>query len=74
MTLPPTTSGAIVIVSPLLISPSLTVQSSCPVTASTPTAWLSRVTKWIRPSVKVGPRLTVSQQATPCAAGSGFGA
>ena len=72
-TLPFTTSGAIVIVSPLLMSPSFVCHSSLPVAASTAMVWLSSVLKKIRPSAYAAPRFTTSQQATPCAAGAGFG-
>src|SRR3954452_381605 len=73
-TLPLTTTGAIVIVSPLLISPSLVCQSSLPVLASIATVWLSSVFRKTLSLLKASPRLTTSQQATPAAAGSGFGA
>jgi hypothetical protein len=42
-TFPFTTSGAMVIVSPLLMSPSVTIHFSCPVAASSATVRLSSV-------------------------------
>src|SRR3569833_3422802 len=64
-TLPFTTTGAIVIVSPLLISPSLVCQSSLPVLASIATVWLSSVFRNTFPLSNASPRLTTSQHTTP---------
>jgi hypothetical protein len=50
ITLPLTTSGAIVIVSPRLMSPSGVRQSSSPVRASSAIVWPSRVLKKTLPS------------------------
>src|SRR4029078_11706868 len=72
-TLPFTTSGAIVIVSPVLMSPTLVFHTSFPVAASTATTLLSRVLTTIFPSANDGPRLTTSQHATPCASACGSG-
>src|SRR5947209_4656506 len=71
---PLTITGAMVIVSPLLISPSFVCQSSLPLPASIATVWLSSVLRKTLPLSKASPRLTTSQQATPAAEGSGFGA
>src|SRR3954453_792660 len=71
-TLPFTTSGAIVIVSPLLMSPSFVFQTSFPVSASTAIVRLSSVLKMTLPSHHTQPRFTTSQHATPCAAEEGF--
>jgi hypothetical protein len=49
-TLPFTTSGAIVMVSPLLMSPSCVFQRSTPLAASTATVWSSSVLYTIMPS------------------------
>src|SRR3954452_5347655 len=68
-----TTSGAIVMVSPRLMLPSLVRQISFPVFASTAIVLLSSVLKKMRPPENAAPRLTTSQHATPCAAGSGLG-
>src|SRR3954470_23198867 len=72
-TFPFTTSGAIVIVSPMLMSPTLVFHTSFPVAASTATTLASSVLKTILPSANDGPRLTTSQHATPCASDCGFG-
>src|SRR3982751_882630 len=72
-TLPFTMSGAIVIVSPLRMSPSVVLQRWTPVRASTATVRSSRVLKTTRPLSYAAPRLTTSQHATPCDAGSGAG-
>jgi hypothetical protein len=50
MTFPFTTIGAIVSVSPRLISPTFVFQISLPDSASTATVWLSSVLKKIFPS------------------------
>src|SRR5688572_5195319 len=55
------------------MSPSATRQRRRPELASTAMVWLSRVLKNTRPSAYAAPRFTTSQQATPCAAGTGFG-
>src|ERR1043165_3944966 len=68
-----TISGAIVLVSPRLISPSLVFHISLPLLASTATVCTSRVLKTILPSAYAAPRFTTSQQATPCAAAAGLG-
>src|SRR5688572_30088568 len=62
-----------VIVSPLLMSPTLVFQSSLPVLASTAQTWQSRVVMNTLPLSNTAPRLTVSQQATPLAKADGFG-
>jgi len=49
-TFPFTTSGAMVMVSPRLMSPMRTRHASRPLAASTATTWLSRVAKKTRPS------------------------
>src|SRR5438045_2804260 len=72
-TLSLTTSGAIVIVSPWAMSPSLARQTSCPVLASTAIVWSSSVLKKTLPTAYAAPRLTVSQHATPCEAAAGWG-
>src|SRR5439155_26960338 len=72
-TLPFTTRGAIVIVSPMLMSPTFVFHTSFPVFATTATTWSSSVLKTILPSANEGPRLTTSQQATPYASLRGFG-
>jgi hypothetical protein len=64
-TLPFTTSGAMVMVSPRAMSPSLVRQSSWPVAASSAIVWLSSVLKKSLPSANAAPRLTTSQHATP---------
>jgi len=66
-------SGAIVIVSPVLMSPSWATHFSSPVCASIAIVRLSSVLNTNNPSDSAAPRLTTSQQATPCAAASGFG-
>src|SRR5205807_824625 len=65
-TFPLTTIGAMVSVSPRLMSPSVLFQISLPVAASTATVWLSSVLMNTLPSAYAAPRLTVSQHATPC--------
>src|SRR6476661_161009 len=72
-TLPFTTSGAIVMLSPRLSSPSFARHTSLPLFASTAMVWLSSVLKKMRPWLYAAPRLTVSQQATPWTLGSGLG-
>src|SRR5688500_3319880 len=57
-TLPFTTSGAIVIVSPMLMSPSFVFHSSCPVLASTAHVCASSVLMMTFPSQYAAPRLT----------------
>src|ERR1051325_6942505 len=68
-----TTSGAIVIVSPLLISPSFVFQISLPVAASTAQVFPSSVLIKTLPFEYAAPRFTTSQHATPCEAASGAG-
>src|SRR4051794_8292665 len=72
-TFPITTSGAIVVVSPLLMSPTRSFHSSLPVAASRAIVCASSVLKISFPSHSAGPRFTTSQQATPCAAEVGRG-
>ena len=72
-TLPFTTSGAMVMLSPLLMSPSFVFQSCLPVSASTAMVLPSRVLMMTLPCQYTAPRLTTSQHATPCAAASGCG-
>src|SRR3954470_20877907 len=72
-TLSCTTSGAIVMVSPRLISPTFVFQRSFPLFASIAQTLLSSVLKKIFPLSKKQPRFTTSQQATPCAALAGSG-
>jgi hypothetical protein len=67
-TFPFTTRGAMLMVSPTLMSPTRTRHASAPVAASTAITWLSRVLKKIFPSAYAAPRLTRPQQATPGAA------
>ena len=62
-----------VMVSPLLMSPSLVSQSSRPVAASSAIVRSSSVLKKNRPLASTPPRLTTSQQATPCEDAAGFG-
>src|SRR5678815_4582742 len=66
-TFPFTTNGAIVIDSPMLISPTFVFQISFPVAASSAMVLLSSVLKKILPSEYTTPRFITSQQATPCA-------
>src|SRR5688572_18111243 len=68
-----TTSGAIVSVSPRLMSPRAADQRSAPDAASTASVRLSSVLKYTAPSAYTAPRLTTSQQATPLAAEIGLG-
>src|SRR5205807_6884710 len=68
-----TTIDAMVSVSPRLMSPSVLFQISLPLAASTAIVWLSSVLMKTLPSAYAAPRLTVSQQATPCDAAAGFG-
>src|SRR5205085_3382918 len=72
-TLSCTTNGAIVIVSPRLISPTLVFQSSFPLLASTAQTLSSSVLKKILPLSEKHPRFTTSQHATPWAALAGSG-
>src|SRR6476469_10377043 len=72
-TLPFTTSGAMVMLSPLLMSPSLVFHSSFPEFASTAMVLPSSVLMMTLPCQYTAPRLTTSQQATPCAAATGCG-
>src|SRR5436190_19403987 len=72
-TLSCTTNGAMVIVSPLLISPTFVFQRSFPLLASTAQTLSSSVLKKIFPLSKKQPRFTTSQQATPCAPDAGSG-
>src|SRR6185437_6118448 len=60
-----TTSGAIVMVSPWLISPTLVFQSCLPVFASSAMVWSSRVLKKILPSSYATPRLTRRSRPRP---------
>src|SRR5829696_5957992 len=72
-TLPLTTSGAMVIVSPRLMSASCVIHLGRPFSASTEMVRPSSVLKKIEPFAYAAPRLTTSQQATPFAAPSGLG-
>src|ERR687888_370656 len=72
-TFPFTTSGAIVIVSPRLMSPSWVTQRSLPLAASTAMVRPSSVLKKIAPLAYAAPRFTMSQHATPLAAPGGLG-
>ena len=60
-------------VSPRLMSPSFVCHTTFPVSASSATVTLSSRLKTILPSAYDAPRLTMSQQASPCEAGSGLG-
>ena len=73
-TLPFTTSGAIVIVSPRLMSPSVAFQTSAPVSrVDRNRVIVERVEDRSCRSRMHAPRFTTSQHATPCAAADGFG-
>lgn len=72
-TFPFTTSGDMVTVSPLRMSPTFVFHASLPVTASTAQTWASSVVMYTRPSAYMAPRLTRSQHATPLANAAGFG-
>src|SRR4051812_11389216 len=63
-----TTSGAMVIDSPLLMSASSVIHTSAPLSAFTAHVRPSSVLKKIFPFANAQPRLTQSQQATPFAA------
>src|SRR4051794_35587658 len=73
MTLPSTTNGAIVIVSPLRNSPMVLFQISFPLSASTAMVWQSSVLMKTLPSENAAPRETPSQHASPNDAEAGFG-
>jgi hypothetical protein len=64
-TFPFTTRGAIVIDSPLLMSPTGVRQRSSPVSASTAIVCASSPLKISLPFHSAAPRLTTSQHATP---------
>ena len=72
-TTPCATSGAIVIVSPRLMSPTCVSQTGFPLLASRAMVRLSSVLKNSFPASNTRPRFTTSQHATPCDASAGFG-